>query len=70
MSRPDYSGCRCCECRGIHCMVFHPGHSCKARAMYYDNWWWDKFQERLDDVEQELSGGKTDGVGKQEKVGE
>lgn len=19
--------CRCCECRGIHCLVWHPGHS-------------------------------------------
>lgn len=25
------SGCRCCECRGIHCFVGHPGHSHRTR---------------------------------------
>lgn len=20
-------GCHCCECRGMHCLTYHPGHS-------------------------------------------
>jgi hypothetical protein len=22
-----YAGCPCCVCRGIHCLVWHPGHN-------------------------------------------
>lgn len=35
--------CSCCECQGIKCLVYHPGHSCKVhdsgrledRRIYY-----------------------------------
>jgi len=29
MSQPYYGPCRCHACRGIHCLIDHPGHSCK-----------------------------------------
>lgn len=28
--------CRCCECRGIHCLVWHPGHSHRTPGRIFD----------------------------------
>lgn len=24
---PNHAGCRCCECQGKRCLIYHPGHS-------------------------------------------
>jgi hypothetical protein len=36
MSQPYYGPCLCHECQGIHCLVWHPGHSHRERPPYRD----------------------------------
>ena len=40
MSQPNYGPCSCHECQGIHCLIYHPGHSCRLdlREKVEDNW--------------------------------
>ena len=57
MSQPDYSGCRCCECRGIHCMLFHEGHSHRFKDI--DTEWSVSFAKAIEKLKLEVDAKKA-----------
>ena len=53
---PNYGPCRCCECRGIHCMLFHEGHSHRFKDI--DLEWSVSFAKTIEKLKLEVDAKK------------